>query len=298
MKIHKLAGLDLGSNSVRLLISNVIENEGEQPIFKKSSLTRLPIRLGVDAFGEGEILPKTVDRLVSGMQAYSKIMEVHGVELYRACATSALREASNGPEIIKKIKEESDIQIDLISGKEEAEIIFSTGMTDLMLGASNAFLYIDVGGGSTEFTLFHNQIVIASKSFKIGTIRLLKNQVAASTWQEMQAWVEVKTKGLKDIVMVGSGGNINRTFKLSGMPMGTPLDKEYIEKVNSQLLELNVDQRIIQFDLNPDRADVITHALKIYLSAMKWAKSVKMTVPKKGLADGIVRSLYKSKTDS
>mgnify|MGYP000692892522 CR=1 FL=1 len=293
MTIHKLAGIDLGSNSVRLLITNVIDNGVDLPVFKKSSLTRLPIRLGDDAFGKGAIQKSTRNRLTLGMIAYANIMKVHGVEKFRACATSALRDSKNGEEIIAHIKKKTGIEIELISGKEEAKIIFSSGMTDVMKGSDETFLYIDVGGGSTELTLFHNDLVIASKSFKIGTIRLLKNQVAKSTWKQMEKWVKEVTSDIENIIMVGSGGNINRTFKLSGQAIGSILEIDYIQNTYDILLEFSTEERIIKFDLNPDRADVITHALGIYLSAMKWAKSTKMTVPKKGLADGMVRDLYR-----
>lgn len=293
MIIHKIAGIDLGSNSVRLLITNVIDKGGENPIFKKSSLTRLPIRLGDDAFEKGTIKKSTRDRLTLGMEAYANIMKVHGVEKFRACATSALRDSDNGKEIIKHIKKKTGIEIELISGKEEAKIIFSSGMTDVMKDSEDTFLYIDVGGGSTELTLFHKEEVKASKSFKIGTIRLLKNQVAKDTWQQMESWIKEITQDMDQIMMVGSGGNINRTFKLSGQPMGSALEIDYIQNTFNELRECSTEERIVKFDLNPDRADVITHALRIYLSAMRWARSSKMTVPKKGLADGMVRDLYK-----
>lgn len=293
MIIHKLAGIDLGSNSVRLLITNVIDNGVDLPVFKKSSLTRLPIRLGDDAFGKGSIRKSTRDRLTLGMEAYANIMKVHGVEKFRACATSALRDSNNGKEIIKHIKKKTGIEIELITGKEEAKIIFSSGMTDVMKGSDETFLYIDVGGGSTELTLFHRDIVKASKSFKIGTIRLLKDQVEKGTWKQMEVWLKEITKDIENIIMVGSGGNINRTFKLSGQPMGSILEIDYIQKTFEALSDCSTEERIIKFDLNPDRADVITHALGIYLSAMNWANSTKMTVPKKGLADGMVRDLYR-----
>lgn len=293
MIIHKLAGIDLGSNSVRLLITNVIDNGHDLPVFKKSSLTRLPIRLGDDVFGKGFIQKSTRDRLTLGMAAYANIMKVHGVEKFRACATSALRDSENGLEVIKHIKKKTGIEIELITGKEEAKIIFSSGMTNVMKDSDETFLYIDVGGGSTELTLFHKDVVKASKSFKIGTIRLLKDQVAKETWKQMEVWVKEISKNIDNIIMVGSGGNINRTFKLSGQPMGSILEIDYIQKTFDVLSQSSTEERIVKFDLNPDRADVITHALGIYLSAMNWAGSSKMTVPKKGLADGMVRDLYR-----
>ena len=213
MKIHKLAGIDIGSNSVRLLVSNVIES-GETILFKKSSLTRLPIRLGPDAFGEGRISENNLKRLIAGMSAYRKIMEVHGVEKYRACATSALRESKNGIQVVERIYRESGVNIELISGKEEARMIFSSDMIGDVAEAHETFLYIDVGGGSTELTLFYKGEIRNSRSFKIGTIRLLKDLVKKKRWEEMKEWIQEKTEDFDEVLMVGSGGNINRSFKL------------------------------------------------------------------------------------
>tara|TARA_R110002050_G_scaffold110013_2_gene221894 strand:+ start:3262 stop:4152 length:891 start_codon:yes stop_codon:yes gene_type:complete len=292
VEIHKLAGIDIGSNSVRLLVSNVIETK-DQVIFKKSSLTRLPIRLGPDAFGDGKIGPKNRKRLLSGMLAYRKIMEVHRVEKYRACATSALREAKNGLQVVEEIYQETGVNIELISGKEEARMIFSSDMLGPVVHSDGSFLYIDVGGGSTELTLFNKKVIVASKSFKIGTIRLLNDLVKKSRWQEMEEWIKEHTQGLSDILMVGSGGNINRTFKLSQKLKGEYMTLQDLQKIREDLLALENDERMIVYDLNPDRTDVITHALRIYTSAMAWAGSNNMIVPKKGLADGIVRYLYR-----
>ena len=297
MKIEKVAGIDLGSNSVRLLISNVIETN-EAPIFRKSSLTRLPIRLGEDTFGKGKISQRNITRLIAGMHAYSNIMKVHEIEYFRACATSALREAENGEEVVDLIEAETGIRIELISGKEEAEIIFNSGMINIQGLSNESFLYIDVGGGSTELTLFHKNKVEASRSFKIGTIRLLQGMVKDKTWEKMKDWIKDVVKGKKEILMVGSGGNINRTLKLAGKSMGSYLDRSYLEDIYSQLISISTDERIIKFDLNPDRADVITHALRIYKSAMKWAGSERIIVPKKGLADGLVRHLYRQEIAS
>ncbi len=292
MKVHKIAGIDIGSNSVRLLVSNVIADK-KVTLFKKSSLTRLPIRLGADAFSSGKISKKNMQKLVTGMQAYARIMEVHEVEMYRACATSALRESTNGKQVVKEVFEKTGIDIELIDGKEEAKIIFNSDMIESIRDLEDSFLYIDVGGGSTELTLFYKDEIIASRSFKIGTIRLLKGMVTKENWDEMKAWIKENTKGISDILMVGSGGNINRTFKLSGRNMGHPLDIAYIENTYELLQKFTPQERMVKFDLNPDRADVITHALKIYKSAMNWAKSERMLVPKRGLADGMVRHLYK-----
>ncbi len=293
MKIHKIAGIDIGSNSVRLLVSNVIVDR-KNILFKKSSLTRLPIRLGADSFGKGEISTKTIKRLVTGMQAYAKIMEVHGVEHFRACATSAMREAKNGEKVVELVKESSGIAIEVIDGVEEAKMIFSSDMIANIQDQEDAFLYMDVGGGSTELTLFHNMDIVASRSFKIGTIRLLKGMVDKELWDEMKAWIKHETKGMSDILMVGSGGNINRTFKMSDKKQGQYLTIDYLANTYQLLSKFTAHERMVKFDLNPDRADVITHALRIYTSVMNWAKSERMLVPKKGLADGMVRHLYRT----
>lgn len=291
MKVHKLAGIDIGSNSVRLLVSNVITDR-KVILFKKSSLTRLPIRLGVDAFEKGKIGKKNIKKLVKGMLAYSRIMEVHEVEDYRACATSALREADNAVKVVQRVYEETGVNIELIDGKEEAKMIFNAEMMDHLHDHEETFLYIDVGGGSTELTLFHKKEVLSSRSFKIGTIRLLQDCVEKSQWDELKTWVKSETKGFNDILMVGSGGNINRTFKMSDQKQGHPLSIGFMENTYGMLDRFTPEERMIKFDLNPDRADVITHALKIYISSMNWAGSERILVPKKGLADGIVRYLY------
>lgn len=291
MNIHKVAGIDIGSNSIRLLVSNVIETE-QEVLFKKSSLTRLPIRLGTDAFGPGLITSKNRSRLLAGMEAYQKIMEVHGVGVYRACATSALREALNGPEVVQEIGDKTGVKIELISGKEEAKMIFNSEFTRSWKTDDKSFMYIDVGGGSTELTLFRAGEVKASKSFKIGTIRLLNEQVAGKRWREMEEWIKKERAPEEEIIMVGSGGNINRTFKLSEKNKGEAMKYGLLKKIKKDLAQYEPEERMVRFDLNPDRSDVIVHALDIYTSAMKWTGAKTMLVPKKGLADGIVRFLY------
>lgn len=290
MNIHKIAGIDIGSNSVRLLVANVIV-DGSKVLFKKSSLTRLPIRLGTDAFGEGLISPKRVQMLTEGMKAYEKIMNVHEVEHYRACATSALREASNGPQITETIRQGTGISIELIDGAEEAKLIFQADFMAQIEEGKRSFLYIDVGGGSTELTLFHGKEIKASRSFRIGTIRLLHKQVSDDQWKTMQNWIKDVTKDSSDITMIGSGGNINRTFKLA-QSKNAELSIPKIARIKKDLEQYEPEERMLRFDLNPDRSDVITHALDIYLSASRWAGARAMMVPKKGLADGMVKDLF------
>lgn len=297
MKIHKLAGIDIGSNSVRLLVANVISHQG-QVSFKKSSLTRLPIRLGVDAFEKGKIGKNNRKRLILGMQAYQKIMEVHGVERYRACATSALREAENGLQVTEEIYKRTGINIELISGKEEARMIFNSEFVESLGQRADSFFYIDVGGGSTELTLFDQEKIVASRSFKIGTIRLMTKNVKKKQWAEMETWIQEQSAGRDELLMVGSGGNINRTFKLSEQKKGEPLSLGQLQDIRAELKRYDHQERMIRFDLNPDRSDVILHALKIYCRAMKWSGAQQMLVPKKGLADGIVRFLHREHFDS
>lgn len=292
MDIKKYAAIDIGSNAVRLLISNVILHEDHEPKFKKSSLIRVPIRLGADAFNSGTISEENSLRMIEAMKAFKLLMNVHGVEKYKACATSAMRDSSNGAELITRIKKEASIDIEIINGKKEAEIIASTDLSELIEG-HKSYLYVDVGGGSTEFTVFSKKKVVASKSFKMGTVRLLNKEIdKKETWKEIKKWIEENTKGLKKIVLIGSGGNINKIFKMSGQKFDKPLSYVYMDAHYQFLKKMTYNDRISELGLNPDRADVIIPATKIYLSAMKWSKAKKIYVPKIGLSDGIIKSLY------
>lgn len=293
MKIRKLAGIDIGSNGVRLLISNVLEEEGEPPIFAKSSLVRVPIRLGADVFTNGEISAENQQRLCDAMQAYHLLMKINKVEQFRACATSAMREAKNGQTIVKKIAQKTGITIDIIDGAEEASIIATTDLHKVIKPNKN-YIYIDVGGGSTEFTIYSNGKTIASKSFPIGTVRLLNDMVNAKTWKDVENWIKLYTDNLKEIEAVGSGGNINRIFKDSGRKKGNPLTLKYMKDYLKYVSSYSYDERVRELELNPDRADVITYATRIYINAMKWSKAKHILVPRVGLSDGIVRKIYTS----
>ena len=296
MKIEKLAGIDIGSNAIRLLISNVIiEKNKNTPTFKKSSIVRVPIRLGADTFIKGKISEKNKIRMIKAMQAFKLLMEVHGIKKYRACATSAMREASNGVKLVDEIFNKTSVKIDIIDGKEEASIIFSTDLTNI-IESDKSYLYVDVGGGSTEFTVFSDGKIINSKSFKIGTVRLL-NYTKSETkeiWDEIEIWIKANTKKLKKLALIGSGGNINKIFKLSNKKIGHPLSLTYMKTYLEFLSQMTYEERITKLGLNPDRADVIIPATKIYVSAMEWSNSNKIYVPKIGLADGIIKSLYYS----
>lgn len=294
ISIKKYAAIDIGSNAIRLLVSNVVEkNDKEDPQFKKSALVRVPIRLGADSFVEGKVSDDNISRMIDAMEAFKLLMNVHGVEKYKACATSAMREASNGQEVAQKVKEKTGIQIDIIDGKEEAAIISSTDLNEL-ISSDKTYLYVDVGGGSTEFTVFSEGEIINSKSFKIGTVRLLNNskQENKAAFKKVEAWVKENTKQYRKVSLIGSGGNINKLFKMSGRSEGAPISYIYLNAQYQFLKKMSYGDRITELGLNPDRADVIIPATKIYLSAMKWSGARKIHVPKIGLADGIIKSLY------
>ena len=292
LKILKYAAIDIGSNAVRLLISSVIEEANKPPRFKKTSLVRVPIRLGADVFVNEEISEENTRRMLDTMQAFNLLMKTHHVDKYKACATSAMREASNGKKVAKLIQESTGITIDIIDGEEEATIIAATDLSSF-IDKNKTYLYVDVGGGSTEFSVIHNGEKTTSKSFKVGTVRLLNDIVKKETWHELEQWVRQETKQYDALDVIGSGGNINNIFKSSGKALGKPLTYFYLTTYYNKLQSYSYEERITELNLNPDRADVIIPATRIYLSAMKWSGSKDIYVPKIGLADGIIKSMYK-----
>ncbi len=291
MKIRKFAAIDIGSNAIRLLIQNVIEEKGKKTLFTKSELVRVPVRLGEDSFTIGEISEENAIRITKSMKAFQLLMDVNRVENYMACATSAMREAKNGMEVIEKINSEAGIKIELIDGKREAEIIASTDLKKL-INKDQSYLYIDVGGGSTEFTLFSKGEIKTSKSIKIGTVRLLNDMVDESTWKNLEDWIRQNTVHLHKISIIGSGGNINKLHKMSGRKEGQPLSFIWLNAQFNFLNSLSYEDRISELGLNTDRADVIIPATRIFLMAAKWSGAKKIHVPKIGLSDGIIKTLY------
>lgn len=292
MKVKKLAAIDIGSNAIRILISNVVQVEGEHPVFMKSEMIRVPIRLGEDSFTVGEISPKNIKRVVKAMKAFKLIMKINGVKNYMACATSALRESNNADELIAKVKKKAGIKIELIDGKKEAEIISHTTILANQ-GHNSNYLYVDVGGGSTEFSVLKKGKRIVSKSFKAGTVRMINNMVNDKVWLEIEKWIKMNTKGIEKIQLLGSGGNINKVFKLSNIKDGNPITYFNLKSFYQDLKKLSYEERILRYNLNLDRADVILPALEIYLKALKWSGATKVFVPKIGLSDGMIKMMYK-----
>lgn len=291
MLIRKFAAIDIGSNAIRLLINNVIEQKDRPTLFKKSELVRVPVRLGEDSFLRGEISDISLKRLIKTMQSFDLLMQVYGVEKYMACATSALREARNGQEVIERVQQESNIKIDIIDGKREAAIIASTDLKDV-IKTDRLYLYVDVGGGSTEFTIFDKGAPIVSRSFEIGTVRILNNLVKDTVWDDIKAWIASHIGQDRLVEIIGSGGNINKLHKMSGRKIGQPLSYIWLNAQYHFLNSMEYEDRIAELGLNQDRADVIIPATKIFLNAAKWSKAKKIHVPKIGLADGMIKTLY------
>ena len=290
MKVEKFAAIDIGSNAVRILIANVIEIENKV-FFQKNSLIRSPVRLGEDSFTLGEISDKGIKRVIKTLKAFKLLMDVHDVSHYKAFATSALREANNSLHVVKMIKKKSRIKVEIIDGRKEAEIISYSKISDF-INTQKTFLFVDVGGGSTEFTFINEGKNIISKSFKIGTVREINNLVDDRAWIAIKNWIKKNSKKYDKITLMGSGGNINKLFKLSNTKEGKPLSKIKLNQLYKDLLSLSYEERIISYGLNTDRADVIVPAAKIYLKALEWSGGQKIYVPRFGLSDGMIKYIY------
>ncbi len=291
MKIVKFAAIDIGTNAIRLLIANVVRDGNKRSKIKKNTLVRVPVRLGEDVFERGEISPAKQEKLIKSMQAFKLLMDVFDVQDYLAVATSAMREARNGKQVIDRIRKETGIRVEIIDGAREAEFIAHTDLEDLIDPNKN-YLYVDVGGGSTEFTVIEKGRKKGSRSFKLGTVRALKDKIPSGEWNRAKQWVKEHTTDLDDIYLIGSGGNINKLFKMSGKVPGSPLTKPHLKALYKMLKSMSYKQRIKELGLNPDRADVIIPAAKIYTRAMNWSGADKIYVPSIGLADGIIKYLH------
>lgn len=285
----KYAAIDIGSNAVRMLIANVVDNDKSYS-FKKDTLIRVPLRLGDNAFLDGKISDKKINDMLKTMQAFKNLMDVYKVVDYRAYATSAMREATNGQEIVDKIKAEIGLEIEIVHGEKEANIIYNNHI-EQSLDKNKNYLYIDVGGGSTELSIFSENKIVASHSFNIGTIRILDNQDKEETWTEMHDFVKQHTKNYKSIIGIGTGGNINKLFRLSEEKDDVPLTFDKLKKLYNYLDSFSLKDRINVLGLNNDRADVIIPACEIYITLMKWASIKHIYVPKVGMVDGIIQML-------
>ena len=286
----RFAAIDIGSNAVRLLLMEVFETD-IGPYFRKISLIRMPIRLGKDAFIRGDISSDNIERLVETIQGFKHLVRAYRPMDFRACATSAMRESTNGIKIQKRIRKKTGVDVEIIDGKQEAKIIFANKPWNHLSG-NGAWLYVDVGGGSTEITIFSNG-TIHSHSFNIGTIRMIEGLVKPSQWKDMRAWIKKHTFQFSRIGAIGSGGNINKIIKLAKHSDGRSITLSKMKKVKACLKSYSRDDRIIKLGLKPDRADVIVPALKIYASVMKWGSIRRIGVPQIGLADGLVRMMYR-----
>ena len=285
-----LAAIDIGSNAARLLITEV-EKNGKETQFNRLNLIRIPLRLGFDVFDKGFIGSKKKRMLIDTIKAFKQLMKVYDVEHYMACATSAMRDAENTKEIIKEIELETSIEIEVITGELEAEIIYENHIAEL-LDDDQSYLYIDVGGGSTELTLYHKSQLVLQKSFNIGTVRLLAGKNKDEIWQELKDTLKELSKEHNQLIGIGSGGNINKLFSIIGSKNSNSLTSEAIGTIYKEMQSLTVEERMLKYAIKKDRAEVILPALTIYNNILKWANITEINVPKIGLADGLIRHLY------
>ncbi len=286
-----LAAIDIGSNAARLLITDVQKVKDGKTVFNKLNLVRVPLRLGFDVFGSKLISAEKELMLVETMKSFRHLMNAYKVEALKACATSAMRDATNADEIIVTVEKEAGILIEVIDGDMEANLIYENHVAENM-DSNHSYMYIDVGGGSTEISFFSNGILIYKKSFNIGTIRILKNMVTSAHWEELKNTIKAVTKDQKAVVAIGSGGNINKVFSLSKRKEGRPLPLELLKEYLDELEPMPVKQRMAKYEFRDDRADVIVPALQIYVNAMRWAGAQEIYVPKIGLVDGLIQHLW------
>ena len=288
--MKKIAAIDIGSNAVRMLICYIIPS-GKKYIFQKNSYLRLPIRLGEDSFKDGIISKSKIHKLSDAILSFKYIMNVHDVEYYQIYATSALRESKNSKEVILEIKKTTGLKINLISGLKEAKII-SKGNSLEKLQFNRSFLYVDVGGGSTEYSILRRGEEKNSKSFKIGTVRLLNNLVDDKLFIDIKYWLDTYLDDQDKIKLFATGGNINKIQSMTGSKIGKPISYLSLKDLYNNLTKYNYQERMVKFGLNPDRADVIIPALKIFITTMESVGSNKLFVPKVGLVDGMINEIF------
>src|SRR5579863_8291774 len=287
----RLAAIDIGSNAARLLISDVTINYGK-PEFSKINLVRVPLRLGFDVFSNREIPEEKTEMIIQTLKAYGHLCKAYKVDHIKAAATSAMRDADNANAVLDRVLEETGIGIEVISGSFEASLIYENHIAE-NLDKEHAYLYIDVGGGSTELTFFAGNKLLFSSSFNIGTIRLLKQQVTEEQWETMKEYIKRETRRYSDqIIAIGSGGNINKIFSISKRKEGKPLPLELLKDYYKEFSAFSLQDRMRLYKLREDRADVIVPALQIYINTMRWANASEIYVPKIGLSDGLIQHLY------
>ncbi|MEK6194699.1 MAG: exopolyphosphatase, partial [Deltaproteobacteria bacterium] len=286
----RFSAIDIGSNAIRLLLSAAFINE-TGPIFKKMTLVRMPIRLGRDAFLTGEISGQKTLELITAMKGFQHLINAYAPLAIMACATSAMRVAENGPQVCRQIQLETGINVEIISGKREAESLVKN-RRKASLHKDEPSMFVDVGGGSTEITVYSEGKAITSESFNIGTVRVLEDVVHRSDWKQLKNWLQTHTEAYPQLSAIGSGGNINKTFRLAGGKSGKPISYKQLKDIANYLERFTNDQRITDLGMRPDRADVILPALTIYRRVMKWGHAEQIFVPILGLADGMIHILY------
>lgn len=292
-----LAAIDIGSNAARLLISQVSVYQDGTVDYTKLNLLRVPLRLGFDVFNGGSIGEDKIHQLVETLKAYKLLMSIYKVTAFKACATSAMRDTANSKEILKRVKEETGIEVKIITGQEEANIIYETHIAE-NLNFEKSYLYVDVGGGSTEVTLFSKNAIVFKESFNIGTIRLLHDKVTEEQWEHMKWYLKTHVKDYQPIEVIGSGGNINKVFSISKRKEGKPLPAELLRDYYKELSAATLAERMHRYQLREDRADVIVPALQIFICIMRWAGADEIYVPKIGLADGLIKMLYQEQKNN
>jgi exopolyphosphatase/guanosine-5'-triphosphate,3'-diphosphate pyrophosphatase len=290
-----LAAIDIGSNAARLLITEALIYKDGSVDFTKLTLLRIPLRLGFDVFDKGVVTDEKKKKLLETLKAYKLLMDIYNVTAFKACATSAMRDAGNGPQILKEIFEETGLKINIITGQEEANIIYETHIAE-KLSDNKSYLYIDVGGGSTEIALFANNNTIFKESFNIGTIRMLHNKVTDEQWEHMKWYIKTHARDYQPIEAIGTGGNINKIFSISKRKEGKPLTLDLLKDYYKELSYSSLEERKHLYQFRDDRADVIVPALQLYISIMRWALAEEIYVPKIGLADGLIKMLYSEMT--
>lgn len=286
----KFSAIDIGTNAARLLVGEVVE-ESSKSFVKKISYTRIPLRLGGDVFSKGEVGVKKKSNLIKTMQAFKIISDIFEVKRLRAVATSAMREAENGSRIVNEIKTNLEIDVQIISGSEEAELILGTFML-LGIDQGKPFVVVDVGGGSTEVNVFKGGEKLASKSFKVGTIRLLKGKIKKEIWSDIANWIDSSIEPNEDYLVFGTGGNINKAHKLLGLSSEDPIDLNEMSDLYEVMRVLTPGERMKRFQLRPDRADVIVPALDIYIRILNNFRASSIFVPRIGLSDGMIYQMF------